>query len=73
MYILQLFDFYGASGFTLLLTATWQSIAVAWFYGDQKFYDLIQEMIGYRPTPYFWLCWKIFAPLLNIVSLCLLF
>ena len=68
MYILQLFDFYGASGFTLLWTATWQCVAASWFYGDQKFYDLIEDMIGYRPTDYFRWCWKYLAPLLNIVS-----
>ena len=71
MYILQLFDFYGASGFTLLWTASWQCIAISWFYGDQKFYDVIEDMIGYRPTSFFRLCWKYFSPLLNLVSACL--
>ena len=74
MYVLQLFDFYGASGFTLLWTATWQCVAAAWLFGDQKMYDLIEYMIGYRPIAYFWITWKFAAPLLNIVSLlqCLL-
>uniref|UniRef100_H2ZG36 Transporter n=1 Tax=Ciona savignyi TaxID=51511 RepID=H2ZG36_CIOSA len=65
MYILQLFDFYGASGFTLLWTASWQCVAIGWFYGDQKFYDVIEDMIGYRPGPYFRICWKYLAPILN--------
>ncbi|XP_078484910.1 sodium- and chloride-dependent GABA transporter 2 [Ciona intestinalis] len=69
MYILQLFDFYGASGFTLLWTATWQCVAIGWFYGDQKFYDVIEDMIGYRPGPYFRICWKYLAPLLNVAIL----
>ncbi|XP_076811808.1 sodium- and chloride-dependent betaine transporter-like [Clavelina lepadiformis] len=66
MYILQLFDFYGASGFTLLWTATWQCVAISWFYGDQKFYDVIKDMIGYRPGPYFRICWKFLAPVMNL-------
>ena len=68
MYILQLFDFYGASGFTLLWTATWQCIAVAWIYGDEKFYDALESMVGYRPGPYYKICWKYLCPAVNIVS-----
>jgi len=66
MYILQLFDFYGASGFTLLWTATWQCIAVAWVYGDEKFYDTLENMVGYRPGPYYKVCWKFLCPAVNI-------
>lgn len=66
MYILQLFDFYGASGFTLLWTATWQCIGVAWVYGDDKFYDALENMVGYRPGPYYRICWKYLAPVLNM-------
>jgi len=65
MYLLQLFDFYGASGFTLLWTATWQCIGVAWVYGDEKFYDALEAMVGKRPGPYFKICWKYLAPILN--------
>ena len=68
MYLLQLFDFYGASGFTLLWTATWQCIGVAWVYGDEKFYDALEAMVGKRPGPYFKICWKYLAPILNTVS-----
>jgi len=66
MYILQLFDFYGASGFTLLWTATWQCVGVAWIYGDEKFYDNLEKMVGYRPGPYYKICWKYLCPLVNI-------
>lgn len=66
MYILQLFDFYGASGFTLLWTATWQCIGVAWVYGDEKFYDSLEAMVGYRPGHYYRICWKYLAPILNM-------
>ncbi|XP_039263077.2 sodium- and chloride-dependent GABA transporter 2-like isoform X1 [Styela clava] len=64
MYVLQLFDFYGASGFALLWTAAWQCIAVGWFYGGEKFYRAIEDMIGYRPSPFFRICWKYCSPTL---------
>ena len=32
MYVFQLFDFYGASGISLLYYCFWQSIVIGWIY-----------------------------------------
>ena len=33
MYVFQIFDYYSASGMTLLWLAAWESIAVSWIFG----------------------------------------
>lgn len=51
LYIFQLFDYYACSGMTLLLFAFLQSVCIGWVYGADRFYDNIEDMIGYRPLP----------------------
>ncbi|XP_053481628.1 sodium- and chloride-dependent creatine transporter 1 isoform X1 [Ictalurus furcatus] len=62
MYVFQLFDYYSASGMTLLWQAFWECVVVAWVYGADKFMDDIACMIGYRPFPWMKWCWSIFTP-----------
>nr|XP_031526401.1 sodium- and chloride-dependent GABA transporter 2 [Vicugna pacos] len=62
MYVFQLFDYYAASGMCLLFVAIFESLCVAWAYGAGRFYDNIEDMIGYRPWPLIKYCWLFLTP-----------
>ncbi|KAG8447809.1 hypothetical protein GDO86_015060 [Hymenochirus boettgeri] len=62
MYVFQLFDYYSASGMTLLWQTFWQCVVVAWVYGADRFMDDIALMIGYRPFPWMKWCWSFITP-----------
>ncbi|XP_027648766.2 sodium- and chloride-dependent betaine transporter isoform X4 [Falco peregrinus] len=62
MYIFQLFDYYAASGTCLLFLAIFEVICVGWVYGANRFYDNIEDMIGFRPWPLIKICWLVFTP-----------
>ncbi|XP_060788391.1 sodium- and chloride-dependent creatine transporter 1-like [Neoarius graeffei] len=62
MYVFQIFDYYSASGMTLLWQAFWECVVVAWVYGADRFMDDIGRMIGYRPFPMMKWCWSFLTP-----------
>ncbi|KAJ6217656.1 hypothetical protein RDWZM_008813 [Blomia tropicalis] len=62
MYVFQLFDFYGASGICLLFYCFWQAFVIGWIYKADRFYNNIEEMIGFQIIPWFRWCWKWFTP-----------
>ncbi|XP_042309769.1 sodium- and chloride-dependent creatine transporter 1 isoform X1 [Sceloporus undulatus] len=62
MYVFQLFDYYSASGTTLLWQAFWECVAIAWVYGADRFMDDIACMIGYRPSSWMKWCWMFLTP-----------
>ncbi|KAI1892894.1 hypothetical protein AGOR_G00138220 [Albula goreensis] len=66
MYVFQLFDYYSASGMTLLWQAFWECVVVAWVYGADRFMDDVARMIGYRPLPYMKWCWSYITPLVCV-------
>nr|XP_033782604.1 sodium- and chloride-dependent creatine transporter 1-like [Geotrypetes seraphini] len=66
MYVFQLFDYYSASGITLLWQAFWECVVIAWVYGADRFMDDIARMIGYRPFPYMKWCWSVLTPLVCV-------
>nr|XP_033808373.1 sodium- and chloride-dependent betaine transporter isoform X1 [Geotrypetes seraphini] len=62
MYIFQLFDYYAASGTCLLFVAYFEAICIGWVYGGNRYYDNVEDMIGYRPWPLVKLCWQVVTP-----------
>ncbi|XP_043934409.1 sodium- and chloride-dependent taurine transporter-like [Protopterus annectens] len=68
MYVFQLFDYYAASGVCLLWVAFFECVAVAWIYGANKFYDDIEDMIGYRPIGWMKWSWTVITPILCAAS-----
>merc|ERR1719209_1067406 len=62
MYLFQIMDFYSASGMSLLWICFFETVAISWFYGAQKFSRNIESMIGYQPHIFWRLCWSCFAP-----------
>lgn len=55
------FDTYSA-GISLLCSALFESIGIAWFYGLDRFCGNIEEMLGFRPGIFWRLCWKFITP-----------
>uniref|UniRef100_A0A669DAQ5 Transporter n=1 Tax=Oreochromis niloticus TaxID=8128 RepID=A0A669DAQ5_ORENI len=64
LYIFQVFDYYACSGMTLLLIAILQSVGVGWVYGADRFYDNVEDMIGYKPLPLIKYCLKYVTPVI---------
>ncbi|MGH0188556.1 UNVERIFIED_CONTAM: hypothetical protein FKN15_030313 [Acipenser sinensis] len=64
LYLFQLFDYYTCSGICLLFLSIVQCVCVAWVYGADRFYDCIEDMIGYRPWPLIKYCWLFFTPVI---------
>ncbi|XP_064606661.1 sodium- and chloride-dependent GABA transporter 1-like isoform X2 [Liolophura sinensis] len=67
IYVFQLFDWYAGSRICLLFVVFFESVAVGWFYGAERFYQNIEQMIGFRPSPIFKYCWIVTTPLICAV------
>ncbi|CAL8308363.1 unnamed protein product [Merluccius merluccius] len=68
VYIFEIYDHHSCSGASMLLLAIFQSIAVGWVYGPERFSDHIREMIGYSPWPVFKICWRYLTPVVCIAT-----
>lgn len=62
MFLFQLMDFYSASGMSLLWVCFFQTVAIGWVFGAGKFCDAVEQMTGRKPSVFWFLCWKYFAP-----------
>ncbi|XP_034018978.1 sodium- and chloride-dependent betaine transporter-like [Thalassophryne amazonica] len=67
--LFQLVDTYGPSGTSILFIAFFETIAIGWVYGADRFFDNIQDMIGYKPFPVLKYCWLFITPLICGVTL----
>merc|ERR1712012_579322 len=61
-FLFQLMDFYSCSGMSLLWVVFFQTIAIGWFLGADRFYNCVEQMTGHKPGIFWFLCWKYFAP-----------
>jgi len=66
MYVFQVFDYYSASGMTLLWLAAWEAIAVSWIFGVDKYMKMLQDMVGYSPDEFLKWCWLVFTPMVSL-------
>ncbi|KAH0561633.1 sodium- and chloride-dependent GABA transporter 1-like [Cotesia glomerata] len=64
VYIFQLMDFYSASGMSILWVCFFQTIAISWIFGAQKFCDCVHQMMGIRLNKFWYICWLVFAPVI---------
>uniref|UniRef100_A0A673BX39 Transporter n=1 Tax=Sphaeramia orbicularis TaxID=375764 RepID=A0A673BX39_9TELE len=62
LYVFQIYDHFSCSGASLLLLSIFQSLAIGWFYGAERFSANIRDMTGYNPLSVFRLCWKYLTP-----------
>ncbi|XP_026157491.1 sodium- and chloride-dependent GABA transporter 2-like [Mastacembelus armatus] len=62
LYVFQIYDHFSCSGASLLLLSIFQSVAIGWVYGAERFSANIRDMTGYSPMPAFKLCWKYLTP-----------
>lgn len=60
-YYFQLLDRY-AAGYSILIAVLFETIAVSWIYGTNRFCDDIRDMVGFYPGIYWRICWKFVAP-----------
>ncbi|CAB3379347.1 Hypothetical predicted protein [Cloeon dipterum] len=60
-YFFHLLDRY-AAGYSMLFAVLFETIAVSWIYGCDRFCDDIKEMIGFSPGLYWRICWMFLAP-----------
>ncbi|XP_038069015.1 sodium- and chloride-dependent GABA transporter 1-like [Patiria miniata] len=64
IYVFEIFNNYAASGISLLFLMFFQTTAVSWFYGVDRFYRNIEQMIGYQPFIWWKICWVGLVPAL---------
>jgi len=67
IFMFQLMDFYSCSGMALLWVCFFQTVAIGWVFGAQRFCDCVEQMTGHKPNIFWYLCWKYFAPAVMLI------
>ena len=44
-----------------------ECVAIAWFYGVNKWYKNVEDMIGRKLNPFLRICWVVLTPALTMV------
>ncbi|XP_054632001.1 sodium-dependent neutral amino acid transporter B(0)AT2 isoform X2 [Dunckerocampus dactyliophorus] len=68
-YFVTMFDDYSAT-LPLLIVVILENMAIAWFYGIDKFFEDLKDMLGFTPYRFYYYMWKFITPILLLVLLC---
>ncbi|XP_042353419.1 sodium- and chloride-dependent GABA transporter 3-like [Plectropomus leopardus] len=68
IYIFQLIDYYGTTRACHYFMALSECLALAWSFGADRVFNIIEDMTGQRPSVFFKLCWKWIIPSLSLIS-----
>uniref|UniRef100_A0A4W6FYG0 Transporter n=1 Tax=Lates calcarifer TaxID=8187 RepID=A0A4W6FYG0_LATCA len=68
-YFVAMFDDYSAT-LPLLIVVILENVAIAWFYGIDKFFEDLKDMLGFTPYRFYYYMWKFITPILLMVLLC---
>ncbi|XP_061679788.1 sodium-dependent neutral amino acid transporter B(0)AT2 [Syngnathoides biaculeatus] len=67
-YFVTMFDDYSAT-LPLLIVVILENLAIAWFYGIDKFFEDLKDMLGFTPYRFYYYMWKYITPILLLVLL----
>ncbi|XP_077600972.1 sodium-dependent neutral amino acid transporter B(0)AT2 isoform X1 [Stigmatopora nigra] len=67
-YFVAMFDDYSAT-LPLLIVVILENLAIAWFYGIDKFFEDLKDMLGFTPYRFYYYMWKFITPILLLVLL----
>ncbi|XP_075883352.1 sodium-dependent neutral amino acid transporter B(0)AT2 isoform X2 [Nelusetta ayraudi] len=67
-YFVTMFDDYSAT-LPLLIVVILENVAIAWFYGIDKFFEDLKDMLGFTPYRFYYYMWKFITPILLLVLL----
>ncbi|XP_068190585.1 sodium- and chloride-dependent GABA transporter 3-like [Antennarius striatus] len=68
IYVFQLFDYYGTTGFCEYFMALCECLALSWGFGADRIITIIEDMTGQKPSFFFKLCWKYIIPVVSLIS-----
>eukprot|EP00111_Clytia_hemisphaerica_P016317 TCONS_00048314-protein len=70
IYWFTIFD-YQSAGVCLIFVAFVEIIVVGWFFDADRLLKMVEQMVGYKPSRWWRLCWKFISPV--IMGLVLIF